>query len=97
MCVNLSNDSLGPAVRLERYFPWALWNVEENSKVYAEGKVGREREKKKKHTLDFIFLLEFRNYRKKIKQFYILAFEEVAEMLRLPSLQLHHNNGSAVH
>lgn len=46
MCVNLSNDSLGPAVRLERYFPWALWNVEENSKVYAEGKVGREREKK---------------------------------------------------
>lgn len=57
VCENLSNDSLGPAVRPERYFPWALWNVEENSKIYAEGE-GRERKKKKNHTLDFIFLLK---------------------------------------
>lgn len=55
VCENLSNDSLGPAVRPERYFPWALWNVEENSKIYAEGE---GREKKTNYTLDFIFLLK---------------------------------------
>lgn len=69
VCENLSNDSLGPAVRPERYFPWALWNVEENSKIYAEGE-GRERKKNKPYSR-FYLLAQVRNYRKKIKHSFI--------------------------